>query len=204
MTRKRLFPLLFILITINVQAQYKYPLIATVDSSDTWHNVNVKDPYRLLENLKNPDIVAWYKAQATYTDSIINTLPLAHVLFDELKRLDEVETQKTFGVKRIGNSVFYNQVKLNERKIKVYRKFDNSDTAQIIASPEMWGENFNIRNYEFDPTEQYLAITAREGGNFNGGHSGDATDKFSAMKEQAKKLSFVLWQCGFDKANKYY
>ena len=39
--------------------------------------------------------------------------------------------------------------------------------------------------------------------NFNGGHGGNALDKQTAMKEIASKYSFILWQCGFDMANKY-
>jgi hypothetical protein len=39
--------------------------------------------------------------------------------------------------------------------------------------------------------------------NFNGGHAGDMTDEQNAMKQQAAKYAFILWQCSFDKANKY-
>jgi prolyl oligopeptidase len=39
--------------------------------------------------------------------------------------------------------------------------------------------------------------------NFNGGHGGDMTNKEAALKERANKYAFVLWQCGFDKTNKY-
>ena len=62
----------------------------------------------------------------------------------------------------MGNSTFYNQTK--EGEFKLYRKFDNEDSAQVIATPDMWGKGFRIVNYEIDPTEQYLAIIAQEGG----------------------------------------
>ncbi len=39
--------------------------------------------------------------------------------------------------------------------------------------------------------------------NFNGGHGGDMTSKEAAIKEQAARYAFVLWQCGFDQTNKY-
>lgn len=39
--------------------------------------------------------------------------------------------------------------------------------------------------------------------NFNAGHGGDVSGKYSARKEQARSLAFILWQCGFETANKY-
>ena len=59
-----------------------------VDSSDTWHNVTVKDPYRWLEDLKNPEVTNWFKAQANFTDSILNELPYTDKLFNELIKSD--------------------------------------------------------------------------------------------------------------------
>lgn len=39
--------------------------------------------------------------------------------------------------------------------------------------------------------------------NFNGGHSGDATDQDAAYKAEAQKNAFILWQCDFSTTNKY-
>ena len=56
------------------KAQFNYPTTKRVDSSDTWYNVTVKDPYRWLENLKHPETADWFKTQANFTDSILNKL----------------------------------------------------------------------------------------------------------------------------------
>ena len=165
MTRKSLFIILLLIGGLVAQAQYKYPYSKTVDSTDTWHNVTVKDPYRWLEDLKNTEVISWFKAQATYTDSIMNNIPFTEEIYSELIKLDVTEPEKKFSVRRMGNSIFYAQVKSNEGKLKLYRKFDNADTAQVIAAPEMWGVNFHIVDYQFDPTEKYICFVAQEGGN---------------------------------------
>lgn len=146
------------------KAQFNYPATKTVDSSDTWHNVTVKDPYRWLESLKNPEVTNWFKAQANFTNRILNELPYTDLLFNEMTKIDIARPAQRFGNIRIGNSVYYNQVKAGENKIKIYRQFDNSDSAQVIAASEMWGENYNIASYEIDPSEKYIAIYALEGG----------------------------------------
>jgi prolyl oligopeptidase len=145
-------------------AQFNYPATKMVDSTDTWHNVTVKDPYRWLENLKSPEVLNWFKAQENFTDSILNRLPYTNSLFNELIKLDVEQPEQKFLVKWIGNSVFYIQVKRGEGKLKVYRQFNGSGSPQVIASPEMWGENYNIFDYEVDPSGKYLAIYALEGG----------------------------------------
>ena len=164
MTKQIFFLTLLLYCGHSTSAQFKYPATKTVDSADTWHNVTVKDPYRWQEDLKNPEVISWFKAQANFTDSILGKLPYADILFNEQKKLNVSQPEQKFGARRIGNSLFYNQVKSGEGKIKIYRQFDNADSPQLIASSEMWGENYNIYNYDFEPIGKYIAIYAHEGG----------------------------------------
>jgi protease II len=45
----------------------KYPYTKIVDSSDTWHNITIKDPYRWMEDLKSDETQNWFKDQNEYT-----------------------------------------------------------------------------------------------------------------------------------------
>lgn len=164
MIRQILFFVALFCFTQSTTAQYNYPLTKTVDSTDTWHNVTVKDPYRWLEDLKNPEVVDWFKSQANFTESILNKLTFANTLFNEMNKLDVAQPQQKFGIKRVGNAVFYNQVDPAIGKFKVYIQFDNASSPKVIASPEMWGDNYNIYDYDIDPSEKFLAIYALEGG----------------------------------------
>lgn len=164
MTRRILFLTLLLYCGLNATAQFSYPATKTVDSADTWHKVTVKDPYRWLEDLKNPEVINWFKTQASFTDSVLSKLAYADKLYQEQEDLDVSEPEQKFGARRIGKSLIYNQVKSGEGKTKLYRHFDHASSPQVIASPEMWGENYNIANYEYDPAEKYIAIYAQDGG----------------------------------------
>jgi len=165
MTRKLFIVILLLYCGQSIKTQFNYPATKTVDSFSTWHNVTVKDPYRWLEDLNNPEVVSWFKAQANFTDSVLNKLPYANTLFNEMDKLNVALPELKFDVRRIGNSIFYNQTKTGEGKMKIYRQFDNSSSPQVIASSEMWGENYSLSSsYEFDPSEKYIAIYANEGG----------------------------------------
>ena len=164
MKRQIFFLILLVYCGHIATAQFNYPATKTVDSTDTWHNVTVKDPYRWLENLKNSEVLDWFKAQANFTDNILNKLSYTDSLLNELIKLDVTIPEQKFSVRQVGNSIFYNQVNSGEGKVKIYRQFNNLSSPQVIASPEMWGQNYNINSYEVDPCETYIAIYANEGG----------------------------------------
>lgn len=164
MTRQLFFSFFLLFYGQNAIAQFNYPVSKTVDSSDTWYNVTVKDPYRWLEDLKNPAVTDWFKAQSDFSDNILYKLPYTDTLINELTKLDFEQPEQKYGNTRIGNSLFYNLVKKGEGKLKIYRQFDNESSPQIIASSEMWGDNYNIYSYDIDPSEKHIAIYAHEGG----------------------------------------
>lgn len=164
MTRRILSLILLLYCRHSATAQFNYPATKTVDSADTWHNVTVKDPYRWLEYIKSPEVISWFKAQANFTDSVLSKLTYTDMLFKELKKLDVSQPEQKFGARSIGNSLIYNNVNQSDGKIKVYRHFDNERSPQVIASSEMWGGNYNISNYDIDPSEKYIAIYAHESG----------------------------------------
>src|SRR5437899_381770 len=54
---------------------------------DHW-GVKVTDPYRYMEDIKSPDVQAWIKGQAVYTDSVLSKIPIRDQLLARLKELD--------------------------------------------------------------------------------------------------------------------
>ena len=42
---------------------------------DEYHGIKVSDPYRYMEDLKNPEVSGWMKAQSLFTQSAIERLP---------------------------------------------------------------------------------------------------------------------------------
>ncbi len=86
---KKLIPL-FIAICFfsETSGQYVYPPTKTVDSSNTYFGVTYKDPYRWLEYIKQPGATAWFKQQATYTDSVLNNINGRDELIAEWEQMD--------------------------------------------------------------------------------------------------------------------
>jgi prolyl oligopeptidase len=57
-----------------------YPKTKTVHTIDTYFGVDVKDPYRWLEDDRSKATKAWVKAQNKSTFSYLNTIPFRSAL----------------------------------------------------------------------------------------------------------------------------
>ncbi|MGG9961010.1 prolyl oligopeptidase family serine peptidase [Ferruginibacter sp. SUN106] len=145
-------------------AQYKYPFTKTVDSSDTWHNVTIKDSYRWMEDLKSDETKNWFKAQNDYTSSIMDKLPMTDELYKDFLKLDSIQPDKIGKVRQVGNTLFYFNLKVGDAKPKMYKRNGESGKEELLADNTRWGSNYMFSDYEIDPYEKFIAITAGEGG----------------------------------------
>lgn len=155
---------LFVLLCISSHAQYKYPVSKTVDSSSTWHKITVHDPYRWLEDLKNPDVIKWFKDQNDYTDAALKKLPLTDEIYNEYIKIDKIQPDKIGKIRQVGTTLFYFNDKIEDPKPKLYYRIGESGKETLLAESNMWGNDFHISNYEIDPYQKYLVITAAAGG----------------------------------------
>ncbi len=161
---RKLIILLITAIGYNAAIAQKYPATKTVDSSDTWFNITVKDPYRWMEDLKSEDTKTWFKAQSDYTEAIMDKLPLTDELYKGFLMLDSIQPDKIGRIRQVGSILFYFNQKLGDSKFKVCRRIGETGKEEIIADYKMWGSNYQISGFEIDPYQKYIAITAAEGG----------------------------------------
>lgn len=162
---KRLFIIaIYFAFSSNCFSQYNYPATKTVDSADTWHNITIKDPYRWMEDLKSEETQTWFKAQNDYTTSVLNKLPLTDELYKSFLKLDSIQPDKIGKVRQVGNQFFYYNQKIEDAKAKLYKRTGEMGKEELFADPAMWGNNYQIMDYEIDPYQKYIAVTAGEGG----------------------------------------
>lgn len=162
--KKQFLVSFFLGLTINGLAQYSYPATKTVDSADTWHNITIKDPYRWLEDLKSEETKSWFKVQNDYTTSVLNKLPMTDELYKSFLKLDSIQPDKIGKLRQVGNWFFYYNQKIEDAKAKLYKRSGEMGKEEMFADPAMWGSNYQIMDYEIDPYQKYIAVTAGEGG----------------------------------------
>lgn len=147
---KRLFfsLLLITLAVCSCCAQYQYPPTKTVDSADTWWGVTVPDPYRWLEDIKNPEVENWFKTQADYTNMQLAKIPGQGKLISELKTLDNLQSASYMPVAKAGGKYFYEKRLPGEQTYKLYYRQRANGKEMLLFDPQKYVEG---KTYDYSP-----------------------------------------------------
>lgn len=105
---------------------------------DEYHGTRVTDPYRYMEDLGNPEVRGWMKAQSAYAEAVLESLPGRQALRERLRELDRGAPYTVGGLQRLADGAIF------------YRKLDaGAETPVIAGRPSMDGEERQV----LDPKE---------------------------------------------------
>ena len=106
----------FLALPINAQTTSSYRFagvdvpapLPVQNVQDIYWGKTVDDPYRFLEQVKDPAVVTWMRGQADATDAILKRLPGSQTIFNTLKEKDLVAGAVISSIQRTaGNRWFY-------------------------------------------------------------------------------------------------
>jgi prolyl oligopeptidase len=104
--------------------------------TDTYFGVKVVDPYRYMENLKDPEVASWFKAQNDYTRSALAAIPGRAALLERIKQLDESAPARVTDVRRLpGGRYFYQKRLASEDVAKIYMRDGLNSEEKLIVDP---------------------------------------------------------------------
>ena len=75
-------------------------------TSDTYHDTQVSDPYRWLEDATSPEVKQWSKMQNGIARSFLDSLPRVPELRQEITRILSHQAASFSGVKLVNGKVF--------------------------------------------------------------------------------------------------
>ena len=123
---------------MSVNAQYQYPATRTVDSSDTYFGVTYKDPYRWLEYIDQPEVNNWFKDQANYSNSILNSLNGRDELIAEWKQLDKLQPARIRSVSYESGRLFYRKTMPGENVGKLFYRDGMNGKEILLFDPKAY------------------------------------------------------------------
>jgi prolyl oligopeptidase len=107
------------------------PQTRTQDLVDVLHGIEIRDPYRWLENADDDEVQRWVEAQHAYTRSILDPLPMR----DRLRtRLTELARIGVIGVPQVGGNLYFHtrrQGTQNQPILYVREGIDGADRVLL-------------------------------------------------------------------------
>jgi prolyl oligopeptidase len=132
----RILPSVAVLVVlVQAPAPWNYPATKTVDVTDTYFGKTYKDPYRWLENLKDRDVDAWFKAQADLTDGLLAKIPGRDALANEWMAMDKLKPASYSQITYEHGRVFYKKTLGGENVGKLYFRDGWKGTEQLLFDP---------------------------------------------------------------------
>lgn len=111
------------------------PVAPVKEVVDDFYGTKVADPYRYMENLKDPEVVAWFKGQNDYTHAVLAKIPGRARLLARIRELDQ-STPRVFAQRLPGDRYLIWKRLPNEDSGKLYLRYGLKGTDRLLVDPE--------------------------------------------------------------------
>ncbi len=157
---------LSILTAWSCHAQWNYPPTKTVDVSDTYFGKTYYDPYRWLEDLKDTNVIVWFKAQAELTDDVLAKIPGRDALVQEWLALDKLKPSSYSDITYENGRVFYKKTLGGENVGKLYFRQGWGGAEKLLFDPNTYkaGVTSSIKSILPSFDGKYVAIAISQEG----------------------------------------
>ncbi|GAA4233797.1 prolyl oligopeptidase family serine peptidase [Postechiella marina] len=151
------------MISYKKEAKVNYPNTKKGQTTDTYFNVKVKDPYRWLEDDKSKDTKNWVIAQNKTTESYLDSIPFRQQLNKRLSHLWNYEKRSAPFKK--GDYTYYSKNNGLQNQNVYYRKKDN-ENEELFLDPNTFSKNgtTSLGSLSFSEDGSKLAYSISEGG----------------------------------------
>jgi len=144
------------------------PPLPAQNLTDTHWGVEVSDPYRRLENVSDPEVRQWLRAQADATSAILAKIPGRRALLDRIKEIEGAAGGVTTSVVRTeGGRLFFLRRDPGENQFKLVWRDGPNGADHMVFDPEAAGQGGQPRAVmDFAPSRdgRRLAYSVQSGG----------------------------------------
>ena len=143
-----------------------YPETKMVDTVDTYFGVDVKDPYRWLEDDRSAETEEWVKTQNQTTFGYLDNIPYRKELKERLEKLWNYE--KVGSPFKEGDYTYFykNDGLQNQYVIYRHKTGDDHNNAEVFLDPNTFKEDgtISLGGASFSKSGKILAYAISEGG----------------------------------------
>lgn len=150
----------------TAETAVNYPKTNQVDTVDTYFGVEVKDPYRWLEDDRSSETEDWVKSQNEVTFGYLDQIPYRKELKERLSKIWNYERSGAPFVE--GNYTYFykNDGLQNQSVIYRFRTGEAKETAEVFLDPNTFKEDgtISLGGLSFSKNGELLAYSISEGG----------------------------------------
>ena len=145
------------------------PPLPIQNVQDVHWGTKVDDPYRFLEQVKDPAVVTWMRGQADAADAILNRLPGRQTIFNTLKEKDAVGGTVVSSIHRTaGNRWFYLMRPQGQSQAKLVWRDGLRGEEKLLVDPELItkekGKPHAVQSFYPSPDGKLLAYGMHSSG----------------------------------------
>ena len=138
------------------------PVFPPKNIPQTFFGTVVDDPYRGLEDVKDPAVAAWMKAHADYAHATLESLKGYAALRARVAELDDAVEARIGTVRRLpGGEIFFTRRGAKENTFKLYLRSPDGK-ERILADPDDWqketGQPHAINYFSPAPDGKHVAF----------------------------------------------
>lgn len=136
--------------------------------TDDYFGTKVVDNYRYMEDLKDPEVQAWIRAQSQYTRSVLDTLPGRDALLRRIAELDASQPATVEGL-RISQGRYYTlQTPTGAQSARLAVRTSPRGLDRVLVDPERLrgapDSHVTIHGFRPSPDGRYVAYLTAVGG----------------------------------------
>jgi prolyl oligopeptidase len=119
-----------------------YPETPVNIVTDTIWGVQLDDPYRYLEEIKDPSVTEWFKAHGERARTVLDAIHGRQGLIDQMKEFDARQSSSIYSVEITDNDrYFYLKETPDDETGKVFYRDGFSGSETLLFDPDDYGDD---------------------------------------------------------------
>jgi prolyl oligopeptidase len=126
------------LVVLNASAASVPPAAPSEPVTQTYHGVKVADPYRNLEDIKNPTTAKWLSVQGAYAAEVLGGIPGRDAM---TRRVQALSLESGDAVRRVmrmpGERTYYLKRRAGDNQFKLLMRTGLNGAEQVLVDPDV-------------------------------------------------------------------